>query len=97
MPTVPKNLHANYGLNISQDKGVTNVSLWLPWQLSYHSSEVYGWCLTSQRTSMSNMDSIRLKTKELLMYHCGCYGNLVTIATLYVADAYHPKEPLYQI
>ena len=43
------------------------------------------------------MDSIRLKTKELLMYHCGCYGNLVTIATLYVADAYRPKEPLYQI
>ena len=61
------------------------------------SSEVYGRCLTSQRTSMPNMDSIRLKTKELLMYHCGCYGNLVTIATLYVADAYHPKEPLCQI
>ena len=39
------------------------------------------------------MDSIRLKTKELLTYHCGCYGNLVTIATMYVADVYRPKEP----
>ena len=37
---------------------------------------------------MPNIDSIRLKTKELLMYHCGCYGNLITIVTLYVADAY---------
>ena len=36
------------------------------------------------------MDSIRRKTKELLMYHCGCYGNLVTIATKYVAGVYHP-------
>ena len=44
-----------------------------------------------------NMDSIQLKTKELLMYHCGYYGNLVTIATRYVADAYHLIEPPYQI
>ena len=27
------------------------------------------------------------------MYHCGCHGNLVTIATRYAADAYLPKEP----
>ena len=40
-----------------------------------------------------NMDSIRLKTKELGTYYCGCHGNLVTIATRYVADAYCPKEP----
>ena len=25
-------------------------------------------------------NSIRLKTKELLTYHCGCHGNLVTLA-----------------
>ena len=31
------------------------------------------------------------------MYHCGCHGNLGTIATRHVDDAYHPKEPLYQI
>ena len=31
-------------------------------------------------------------TKNLLTYHCGCHGNLVTIATRYVADAYRPKE-----
>ena len=29
--------------------------------------------------------------------HCGCHGNLVSIAMRYVADAYHPKEPPYQI
>ena len=43
------------------------------------------------------MDSIQLKTKELLTYYCGCHGNLVTIATRYVADAYCPKKPPYQI
>ena len=31
------------------------------------------------------------------MYHCGFHGNLVTIATRFVAEAYHPKEPPYQI
>ena len=43
------------------------------------------------------MDSIRPKTKELLTYYCGCHGNLVTIASRYVADAFCPKEPPYQI
>ena len=43
------------------------------------------------------MDSIQLKTKELLTYHCGYHGNLVTIATRYVADAYRLIEPPYQI
>ena len=43
------------------------------------------------------MDTIWLKTKELLTYHYGCHGNLGTIATRYVADAYCPKEPPYQI
>ena len=41
---------------------------------------------------MLNVDSIRLKTKELLTYHCGFHGNLITIITRYVADAYSPKE-----
>ena len=41
------------------------------------------------------MDSIQLKTKELGTYYCGCHGDLVTIATRYVAVAYCPKEPLY--
>ena len=31
------------------------------------------------------------------MYHCGCHGNPVTIATRYVPDAYRLKEPSYQI
>ena len=43
------------------------------------------------------MDSIPLKTKELVTYYSGCHGNLVTIATRYEADAYCPKEPPYQI
>ena len=38
------------------------------------------------------MDSIQFRKKELLIYHFGCYSNLVTIATKYVADAYHPKK-----
>ena len=46
---------------------------------------------------MSHMDSIRLKTKELLTYYCGRHGNLGTIAMRYVADAYCPNEPSYQI
>ena len=41
------------------------------------------------------MDSAWLKTKELLTYHYGCHGNLVTIAG--VADTYHPKKGSYQI
>ena len=36
-------------------------------------------------------------TKELLAYYCGCHGNLATITTRYVADAYCPKELSYQI
>ena len=31
------------------------------------------------------------------MFHSGCQGNLVTIAMRYVADAYFPKEPPYQV
>ena len=43
---------------------------------------------------MPNMNSIPLMTKELLRYHCGCYGNIVTVATGYLADAYYSKEDL---
>ena len=46
---------------------------------------------------MPNMDTIQFKTMELLTYHCGCLGKLVTMAMRYVADAYCPKEPPYQI
>ena len=41
--------------------------------------------------------STQFKKKELLVYHFGCYSNLVTIATKYVADAIHPKKASYQI
>ena len=43
------------------------------------------------------MGSTELKTKKILTYHCGCHGNLVTIATKYVADAYCLKEAPCQI
>ena len=43
---------------------------------------------------MANTKSIRLKTKELLRFHSGRYGNQVTIAMMYMADAYRPKEDL---
>ena len=46
---------------------------------------------------MPNVDSILLKTKELLTYHFGCHSDLVTIATRYVADAYYPTKGPYQI
>ena len=35
--------------------------------------------------------------KALLAYHCGCHGNLVTVATRYVVDAHCLKEPPYSI
>ena len=41
---------------------------------------------------MPNIKSIQLTTKELLTYLCGYHGDLVIIATRYVADAYCPKE-----
>ena len=37
---------------------------------------------------------MQFKTKELLTYHYGFHGNL---AMRCVADAYHPKEPPYEI
>ena len=46
---------------------------------------------------MPNIKSMQLKTKELLTYFCGYRGNLVAIATKYVADAYCPKEAPCQI
>ena len=49
------------------------------------------------RTSVPDVDSIRPKTKELLMYCCSCHGNLVTTAMRYMADAYSPKEPPCQL
>ena len=34
---------------------------------------------------------------ELMRFHCGCYGNKVTLATKCVADAYCLKESPYQV
>ena len=38
------------------------------------------------------MNLIELRNKELLTYHYGCHGNLITIATRYLADAYCPNK-----
>ena len=73
MHIVSKNIHTKYELNATQNKGVTEILSWLPWQLDCHSNEVYGSCLLSQRTSMPNLKSVRLKTKELLRFHSGCH------------------------
>ena len=91
MPALPRNLHTKFGLNMTKEKGVIKVSPWLPWQLSYHNNEVIGWCLLCQGISIPNIVWIQLKTKELLMFHLGCHGNCVTIATRWLADACHAK------
>ena len=41
---------------------------------------------------MPNINSIHLKTKELLRYHCSFYGNLVAVALKYAAGAHCPNE-----
>ena len=63
----------------------------LPWQPSMWLMPIIPMNL------LTNMNSIQLKAKELLMFHSGCHGNSITIATRYVADDYHPKEVSYQI
>ena len=45
-----------------------------------------------QRISIANTNSIYNLKKELLRFHCGCYGNKVTLAMRYVADAYCLKN-----
>ena len=42
------------------------------------------------------MNLISLSTKELLRYYCCCHGNIVTIATVYVADACYPTLQLHK-
>ena len=43
---------------------------------------------------MAHMTSVELRTKEFMRYHRSYHGNLVTIATRCVANAYCPKEAL---
>ena len=49
--------------------------MWLPWQASYHNNNTCGLSLLSLGTTKRNINSILLRTKELLAYHCGCHGN----------------------
>ena len=44
---------------------------------------------------MANMISIGPKANKLLRQKCSYHGNLVTIATMYVANAYCPKKAAY--
>ena len=46
---------------------------------------------------MANMNSIQLKTKELLRFRSGYHGDQVSIASRYVADGYCIRKPRYQI
>ena len=41
---------------------------------------------------MANMNSVHLKTKELLRYHCSFHGNRIAVALKYAAAAYCPNE-----
>ena len=43
---------------------------------------------------MPNMNSIHLKTKELLRYHCSFHGNLFAVALKYAVNANCPKKSL---
>ena len=54
-------------------------------------------CLLSQGISIPNMNSIQLKTNELLVFHSGCHGNQVPIAARYEADAYCPDERVIDV
>ena len=85
MPVMPRNVHTKYWLNTTEEKGVMKILAWLPWQLSYHSNEVAGWCLSCQGISMPNIDSIGLKkgvikATELPQQRCSwlMLGNLCT-------------------
>ena len=40
---------------------------------------------------MPNINSIHLKTKELLRYYCSFHGNLVTVAMKYVSKELNAK------
>ena len=75
MPIAPRTFHTKYELNTTKDKIIIEVSLWLPWELSYHSNEVCVSFQLSQRTSIPNVNSARSKTKELLRIHSGCHGS----------------------
>ena len=51
--------------------------------------------MSSIQTKLStSKNSVSLKTKELIIYHCGDHGNMVTISTEYVVDAYYTKKAL---
>ena len=51
--------------------------------------------MPSMQTKLStNKNSVSLKTKELVIYHCGGHGNTVTISTEYVVDTYYTKKVL---
>ena len=75
IPFVSRNLHTKYELNRTSDKWVIDVLVWLPWQPSFHKNEEWGWCLLYQGITLPNMNWIKLKTNELLMF------SLVAMAT----------------
>ena len=46
---------------------------------------------------LANMNSIQLKSKDLLRFHYGYHVEQVSIATRYIADGCCIREPQYQI
>ena len=57
---------------------------------------INGYSLSSQATSILNINLIELKKNGLLRYHCGCQGNQAIIATGCMVSLHCPKEPPYQ-
>ena len=77
---------------MTEDKEGIKALLCLPWQLKYNSN-LNMWLMSSiQRKLSTSKNSISLKTKELIIYHCGCHVNIVIISTEYVVGACYTKK-----
>ena len=66
-----KSFLAKYELNTSYYTAVIETSLWLP---------VADTCCPTE-SFFANMNSVQLKTKDLLRFHSGYHGDQVSIAT----------------
>ena len=69
-PIVPMNLHTNHGLNMIEDKRVIDASRDCHGNLASIAMRYVADAYSLKRTSIPNMNSIRLKTKELQSKMC---------------------------
>ena len=92
MSFVLRKLYIKNKLNMTWEEWVIGISLLLPWQLSYHSNEVCGWCLLSQVSTMPNMKLIWLKTKELQSYKVDFSWQSIVGPLVIQSTSYHRKD-----